>query len=65
MPVLLSYKNIQLICCANQLAGYYMWATLPFNVLISRYEKQRYLEGTPAMKTNKGNYTISKTVIVK
>ena len=35
MPVLPSYSNQSIICCANQLTGFYMRATLALNGLIS------------------------------
>ena len=35
MPVLPSYSNQSIICCANQLTGFYMRATLVLNGLIS------------------------------
>ena len=33
MPVLPSYRNRQLICCANQWTGFYIRAALAFNGL--------------------------------
>ena len=38
MPVLPRIKSSQLICCANQLTGFYMRAALAFNGLILEAE---------------------------
>ena len=38
MPVLPSIETSQLICCANQLTGFYMRETLVLNVLIDNFE---------------------------
>ena len=42
MPVFSSYKTSQLICTANQLAGFYMRTTLAFNGL-SMGRAQRWI----------------------